>query len=50
MADLIGRLSLPEKIGLMFHTVIEAGEDGSVKEAAGDISKSGTTSVVREGS
>ncbi|MDO5740134.1 MAG: glycoside hydrolase family 3 N-terminal domain-containing protein [Ornithinimicrobium sp.] len=44
--DLLGRLSLPEKVGLMFHTVIEAGADGSVVEGAGAISKSGTSHVV----
>lgn len=44
--DLLGRLSLPEKAGLMFHTVIEAGEDGSLVEAPGAISKSATSDVV----
>ena len=44
--DLLSRLSLKEKVGLMFHTVIEAGADGTVKEAAGAISKSGTSDVV----
>ncbi|MBK7819575.1 MAG: glycoside hydrolase family 3 protein [Tessaracoccus sp.] len=46
--DLLGRLSLPEKIGLMFQTVIEAGPDGSVLEGAGAISKSATSTVVKE--
>ena len=46
VADLLPRLSLEEKVGLMFHTVIEAGADGTVKEAPGDISKSGTSEVV----
>ncbi len=46
VADLLPRLSLEEKVGLMFHTVIEAGADGTVKESAGDISKSGTSDVV----
>jgi beta-glucosidase len=46
VADLLTRLSLEEKVGLMFHTVIEAGADGTVKEAAGAISKSGTSDVV----
>ena len=46
VADLLPRLSLEEKVGLMFHTVIEAGADGTVKEAAGAISKSGTSDVV----
>jgi beta-glucosidase-like glycosyl hydrolase len=44
--DLIGRLSLEEKAGLMFQTVIEVGEDGSVLEHAGRISKSPTSVVV----
>ncbi len=44
--DLLGRLSLPEKAGLMFHTVIEAGEDGELLSGPGRISKSGTESVV----
>lgn len=46
VADLLGRLSLAEKAGLMFHTVIEAGADGSLLEAPGLISKSPTTTVV----
>ena len=33
--DLLSRLSLEEKVGLMFQTVIEAGADGSVLEPAG---------------
>ena len=44
--DLLGQLSLAERVGLMFHTVIEAGADGTVLEAPGQISKSGATSVV----
>lgn len=44
--DLLGRLSLAEKAGLMFHTVIEAGEDGEVLTGPGRISKSGTADVV----
>jgi beta-glucosidase len=43
--DLLGRLSLEEKVGLMFQTVIEAGEDGSVLEHPGKISKSATSTV-----
>jgi beta-glucosidase len=46
--DLLGRLSLEEKVGLMFHTVIEAGADGSVVETTGAISKSPTSVVVLE--
>jgi beta-glucosidase-like glycosyl hydrolase len=48
VADLLGRLSLEEKAGLLFHTVIEAGADGTVKEAPGDISKSPTSVVVTQ--
>lgn len=46
VADLLPRLSLEEKAGLLFHTVIEAGTDGVPLEAPGKISKSGTSSVV----
>jgi len=44
--DLLGQLSLEEKAGLMFHTVIEAGADGEVLTGPGQISKSGTAEVV----
>ncbi|WP_330475198.1 glycoside hydrolase family 3 protein [Terrabacter sp. C0L_2] len=44
--DLLGRLSLQEKVGLMFQTVIEAGTDGTVLEHPGNISKSPTSAVV----
>ncbi|MCU1536281.1 MAG: b [Humibacillus sp.] len=44
--DLLRRLSLAEKVGLMFQTVIEAGADGSLVEQPGAISKSATTTVV----
>lgn len=44
--DLLGRLSLGEKAGLMFQTVIEAGSDGKVLSGPGRISKSGTAEVV----
>src|SRR5215203_6364646 len=46
--DLLGRLSLEEKAGLMFHTVIEAGPDGSVLERPGLISNSPTSVVIRD--
>lgn len=46
VADLLPRLSLQEKVGLMFQTVIEAGADGTVLESPGAISKSATTDVV----
>src|SRR5215212_10154884 len=45
---LLGELSLEEKAGLMFHTVIEAGEDGAVLERRGRISKSPTSVVVTD--
>ncbi|MHC6592780.1 glycoside hydrolase family 3 protein [Arthrobacter sp. C152] len=44
--DLLTRLSLDEKIGLMFQTVIESGPAGSLLEKAGHISKSPTSVVV----
>lgn len=44
--DLLRRLSLEEKVGLMFHTVIEAGADGELVETAVRISKSPTSDVV----
>lgn len=44
--DLVRRLSLAEKVGLMFQTVIEAGADGTVLEKPGAISKSPTSNVV----
>jgi beta-glucosidase len=44
--DLLGRLSAAEKIGLMFHPIIEAGADGSLVEAPGRISATATSVVV----
>jgi len=46
--DLLRRMSLEEKAGLMFQTVIEAGTDGALIEAPGAISKSPTSVVVRD--
>lgn len=46
VADLLPRLSVEEKAGLLFHTVIEAGKDGELLESPGNISKSATSSVV----
>lgn len=46
--DLLGRLSLEEKCGLMFQTVIEVGDDGELLETPGRISKSPTTTAVVE--
>ena len=45
-ADLLARLSIEEKVGLMFHTVIESGPGGTVLEQPGALSKSSTSSVV----
>jgi beta-glucosidase len=44
--DLLPRLSLEEKVGLLFHTVIEIGPDGTVLEEPGVISKSPTSEVI----
>lgn len=44
--DLLARLSLSEKVGLMFQTVIETGHDGTLMETPGAISKSPTSTVV----
>lgn len=46
--DLLSRLSLEEKVGLLFHTVIEIGPEGSVVEEPGAISKSPTSEVIIE--
>ncbi|MFT4164130.1 MAG: glycoside hydrolase family 3 N-terminal domain-containing protein [Microlunatus sp.] len=44
--DLIGRLSLDEKVGLFFHDIIEVGPGGSLIEGDGDIARSSTREVV----
>ena len=44
--DLLGRLSLEEKVGLLFHTVIEMGPGGALLEEPGAISKSPTSEVI----
>ncbi|MDR6868633.1 beta-glucosidase [Microbacterium resistens] len=46
VADLLSRLSLEEKAGLMFQTVIEIGDGGGLLEEPGMISKSPTSAVV----
>ncbi len=46
--DLVGRLDVDELVGLMFHTVIEAGTDGELLVGPGHIAKSGTRQVVLE--
>lgn len=45
-ADLLTRLSLEDKVGLMFHTVIESGPNGTLVETTGALSKSPTSTVV----
>ncbi len=44
--DLLGRLSVAEKAGLMFHTVIETGPEGALLSGPGHIAKTGTREVV----
>lgn len=44
--ELLGQLTLDEKIGLMFHTVIEVGADGLPLDGPGAISKTSTRHVV----
>lgn len=44
--DLLARLGVEELVGLMFHTVIEAGTDGELLVGPGRIAKSGTRDVV----
>jgi beta-glucosidase-like glycosyl hydrolase len=46
--DLLGRLSVEEKVGLLFQTVIETGTDGTLLETPGLISKSPTSTVVAQ--
>ena len=44
--DLTGRLSLAEKVGLMFHNIIEIGEGGALLEGDGPVSKMATAELV----
>lgn len=44
--DLLGRLSLPEKIGVLFQTVIEMGPEGQLLEESGVFAKSSTRAAV----
>lgn len=44
--DLLQRMSLEEKVGLLFQTVIETGPGGTLLETPGRISKSPTSTVV----
>lgn len=45
---LLSRLTLEDKVGLMFHTVIESGPGGTLVETVGALSKSATSTVVLE--
>ena len=40
--DLVGRLSLAEKVGLMFHDIIEVGPKGTLMEGDGAIARAST--------
>ncbi|MCW2812257.1 MAG: beta-glucosidase [Friedmanniella sp.] len=44
--DLVGRLSVAEKIGLFFHDIIEVGPHGTLMEADGVVARSSTRGVV----
>ena len=44
--DLLARMALEDKAGLMFQTVIETSPDGTLVESSGQISKSPTSTVV----
>ena len=47
-ADLTGRLSVAEKVGLLFHNVIEMGQGGTLMEGDGVISLLSTRALVSE--
>ena len=40
--DLVGRLSLAEKAGLLFHSIIEVGPQGTLMEGDGTVARSST--------
>lgn len=44
--DLVGRLSLAEKVGLFFHEIIEVGPGGTLMEGDGAVARSSTRGVV----
>ena len=44
--DLVGRLSLAEKVGLFFHEIIEVGPQGTLMEGDGAVARSSTRGVV----
>ena len=45
-ADLTNRLSLPEKVGLFFHDIIEVGPHGALMEGDGTVARSSTRALV----
>ena len=44
--DLLGRMSLAEKAGLLFHSIIEVGPQGTLMEGDGRVARSSTRAVV----
>ncbi|WP_439901156.1 glycoside hydrolase family 3 protein [Microbacterium azadirachtae] len=44
--DLVRRMSVEEKAGLLFHDIIEIGPGGSLLEAAGEVARSSTRELV----
>ena len=46
VADLLGQMTLEEKAGLLFHTMIMMGEDGSLLEGAGRFGPFSTAEMV----
>ena len=44
--DLVGRLSVTEKAGLLFHSIIEVGPQGTLMEGDGRVARSSTSAVV----
>jgi beta-glucosidase len=46
--DLVGRLSLAEKVGLFFHDIIEVGPGGELMEGDGVVARSSTRALVVE--
>lgn len=44
--NLLGQLSTPEKVGLMFQTIIEAGQDGEVPQGRGMIMGTDTATML----
>ena len=46
--DLLARLSLPEKVGLFFHAIIEVGPRGTLTTGDGAVARSSTRTVVAD--